>query len=72
MEFERADLSEDNAWFDSHWPRFQEPMSRHALSTFPTFEWKGFRSWLKTSNVGPAQELYRTFEQMASNAAGTT
>jgi len=69
IEFERADLNEDKEWFASHWPHYEEPMSRHALGTFSAFEWQGFRSWLKTCNVGRAQELYRLFEELAADGA---
>ena len=66
MDFERADLNEDDEWFEVHWPVYEREMSGHALASFPTFQWKGFRSWLKTCNVGRAQELYQTFEKMAA------
>lgn len=50
-DFERADASQDEAWFSANWPMYAEKMADHAIESFPTMQWKCFRKWLKVQQA---------------------
>ena len=46
IEFEKADLKNDEDWFVNHWDSYKFGMVYHALASFGAFFWTHFRHWL--------------------------
>ena len=47
IDFEKADLNNDQQWMEKHWLSHKKGMVYHALASYGIFMWNNFREWLK-------------------------